>query len=147
MEQLFEFLVRHWALTSSLFIILILIIRMEMGVGAASGVQTLLPPQVVHKMNKEQAVILDTRDEDAYNNGHIINAMHFPPQELEKRIKKLNKYKEKPIIVVCEGGHTSPKLARSLHKQGFEHVFCLKNGLSSWREAQLPLTQSTSQDK
>ena len=52
----------------------------------------------------------------------------------------LEKYKDKPIIVVCAGGITASKVARSTYlKAGFNKASLLKGGMNAWTGAGLPV--------
>ena len=56
-------------------------------------------------MNKDDAIVLDTRPAKEFKAGHILGARQIKPEELrEKNFKKLENSKDKPIIVVCAYG-------------------------------------------
>ncbi len=57
-----------------------------------------------------------------------------------KASKKLDRLKNKPLIVVCDNGVDSQKAAASLSKQGYT-VFALAGGLRAWSGAELPLVK------
>lgn len=141
MEQLFEFLVNHWALSLALVVIVVLIIRMEMG-WSFSSIPALTPSELVAKINRESAVVLDIRPQERFDDGHIVNSQHFVVAEMDKKIKKLNKFKSKPIVVVCEKGISCQKVAKDIAGQGFEDVYYLKSGITGWKDAQMPLSKN-----
>ena len=82
---------------------------------------------------------LDVRDDTEYAGGHITNARHIPEKQLEERIKELEKFKSKPVIVSCASGRRSSAVADSLRKQGFADVVALRGGISGWLQAGMPL--------
>jgi len=90
-------------------------------------------------INQQNALVLDVRDADEYAGGHVLNSRHLAIGELEARSSELEKYKAKPVIVVCERGNRSDKAVASLRKQGFGQVFALSGGIGAWRQAGLPL--------
>ena len=53
----------------------------------------------------------------------------------------LEKYKDKPIIVVCAMGMSAKKVAGNLSKDGFQQVSVLKGGMASWQNANLPVSK------
>ena len=106
-----------------------------------SGVKMLLPSDVTRLINKEDAVVIDIRNESDFEKGHIINAMNIPVAELPNKLAKLKAHKQKDIIVNCANGSVAPKEARKLLNEGFEKVSCLKGGLLAWQNASLPLTK------
>jgi hypothetical protein len=78
------------------------------GAGGAS-VNTL---QATQLMNRENALVLDVRDAASYASGHILGARNVPLADLEKRIGELDKFKAKPVIVMCEVGNSSARAVR-----------------------------------
>lgn len=146
MEQFVEFFAHHWVLSFAFLAVLGLLIYTETG-GFTGGVGIVDPKQVVLMMNHQSATVLDIRDKESFVAGHILGAMHFLAENLEQKIKMLQKYQQKPIIVVDVTQQGSLKMAALLHKKGFTQLFCLKGGLASWREAQLPLVKGDAENK
>ncbi|HMH18282.1 MAG TPA: rhodanese-like domain-containing protein [Burkholderiales bacterium] len=107
------------------------------GTGGAS-VSTL---QATLLINQQNALVLDVRDAAEYGKGHVLNARNIALGELEARAVEIEKYKAKPVIVVCDTGNRSGKAVATLRKQGFEQVFTLNGGIGAWRQAGLPLEQ------
>ncbi|TRZ94516.1 MAG: rhodanese-like domain-containing protein [Rhodocyclaceae bacterium] len=107
---------------------------------AGSNVEHLTPTQATLLMNREDALVLDVRETGEWSSGHIPGARHITLAQLEKRLSELDKFKEKPIIVVCATGNRSSSACGQLKKHGFEKVYSLGGGVSSWIEATLPLT-------
>ena len=97
------------------------------------------PTDAVMLINRKDAVVLDVRDDTEYAGGHITNARHIPEKQLEGRIKELEKFKSKPVIVSCASGRRSSAVADSLRKQGFADVVALRGGIGGWLQAGMPL--------
>ena len=140
MQEFLQFVIQHWLLWVGLIVVVLLILRMEMS-PTVGGVRLLTPQQITDYINHKQAVVLDIRDKSAFDEGHISGAIHFSAAEVEKQVKKIQKYKKKPIIVMCINDQHSPKLASKRVKHGFEQVFSSKGGVNTWRKASLPLIQ------
>lgn len=142
MQQLFEFIINHWILVSLLLVIIGFLIYEE-SKGTVQGVRYLSPQQVVDLINRENAIVIDTRDKTTYQKGHIINATNILPSEFEEGNKQLAalKNKEQVLVVVCSKGQTSIALAAKLLKQGFTKVYSLRGGMDAWRGANLPLVR------
>lgn len=104
------------------------------------GSQSLSPSQATLLMNRENAVVIDVRESGEWNNGHIAGARHIPMPLLQEKIPELEKFKKRPLIICCASGNRSSSAANTLRKAGFEKVFNLTGGITSWREAKLPLT-------
>jgi rhodanese-related sulfurtransferase len=90
-------------------------------------------------INQQNALVLDVREAAEYEKGHMLNARNIPLGELEARAAEIDKYKAKPVIVVCDNGNRSGRAATALRKRGFEQVFTLGGGIGAWRQAGLPL--------
>jgi rhodanese-related sulfurtransferase len=92
-------------------------------------------------------MVLDVRDQNEYDTGHIIESRHIPAKEIEQRADTLKKYKEKPVLICCESGMASASAAKALRALGFNKVATLKGGLRSWRQENLPLVKTGSSKK
>lgn len=49
-------------------------------------------------------IILDVREPKDFNNGHLLNAINIPIENIDKRMDELRNYKSKDIIVYCNTG-------------------------------------------
>jgi len=90
-------------------------------------------------INQQNALVLDVREAAEYEKGHVLNARHLALGDLAARSTDIEKYKGKPVIVVCESGNRSEKAVTTLRKMGFGQVFSLNGGIGAWRQAGLPL--------
>ncbi len=142
MERLPEFISNHLFLVS-LFISLLMLLVWNLYGGALSGVKQIIPAELTRLINRENAVVVDVRSEDDYKNNHILHAINMPDKDLEANNAKLDKYKKQALIVYCASGADSARVARTLATNGYEQVYCLKGGLPSWQNANLPLTKET----
>jgi rhodanese-related sulfurtransferase len=97
------------------------------------------PSEAVMLINRKDAVVLDVREESEFAGGHINNARHLPEKQLAERMKELEKFKSKPVIVSCASGRRATAVADSLRKQGFADVVALRGGISAWLQAGMPL--------
>jgi len=107
---------------------------------AGGNVANLTPAEATLLMNREDALVLDVRETGEWGAGHITGARHITLGQLDKRLSELEKFKEKPIIVVCATGNRSSSACGQLKKHGFGKVYSLGGGISAWRDASLPLT-------
>jgi rhodanese-related sulfurtransferase len=137
MPQLFEFIVRHWMLCAALVLLVILLLVEELK--NKRGGNRLSPQTMTHLINRERAVVIDLRAKDAFNQGHIVNAINIPQAELLNNPDKIKKYQDKPVILICDLGQGSTTVAPQLRKKGYNKVFILAGGLQAWKNAGLPL--------
>jgi len=89
-------------------------------------------------MNKKDSLVLDVREAGEFAQGHIIHARNIPLDELESRLKEIERYREKPVIVSCAVGNRAGSAAKLLRKHGFTNVVNLSGGIAAWRQAGLP---------
>jgi len=97
------------------------------------------PIEAVTLINRKDAQVLDVRDESEFAKGHINNARHLPEKELDGRMKEIEKFKAKPIIVSCGNGRRSAAVVANLRKKGFTDVVALRGGIGAWQQAGMPL--------
>ena len=143
MGRLGEFLINHWVLTLALVTIIVLLIITEMK-RKLLGFRDIPTDEAVQLINRQNAVVLDVRDDKEFEEGHIINAVHIPLGLLESRINEIDKHKDKPVIVCCKSGQDSARAGVTLGKQGFEQVYKLNGGIMAWKNANLPVEKAPS---
>ena len=100
MERLLEFVINHPELVVPFFVLLTLLILLE----SRRGGKTVSSQQLVHLVNKEDAVVVDVRDAKEFREGHITESRNIPFSSLKDNLTQLDKFKEKPVILVCKMG-------------------------------------------
>ena len=110
--------------------------------GGSGGVPNLEPAEAVLMMNRSNALVLDVRDDAEFAASHIADAKHIPLAKLSERIKELEKYKDKPILVHCQSGVRSTKACSILRKSEFTKLHNLQGGLNAWVAAKLPVVKA-----
>ncbi|MGH2557868.1 MAG: rhodanese-like domain-containing protein, partial [Thermomicrobiales bacterium] len=68
--------------------------------------------QARNLINREQAAILDVREQDEVDQGVIPGAVHIPRGFLEMRIEEAIRDKSQPVVVYCAGGVRSAFAAK-----------------------------------
>ncbi|NTV97018.1 MAG: rhodanese-like domain-containing protein [Thiobacillus sp.] len=106
--------------------------------GRLSGIKQVGPQQAVMLFNHEDALVLDVREQSEYQDGHIGRSKHIPLGQLKSQLGNLDKYKDKPVVVVCRTGSRSGHACGILRKAGFENVSNLSGGIMAWEQAGLP---------
>lgn len=139
MQDIIPFVLHHWLLCGLLLVLLILLMVEEARSKGLLG--QINPQELVQLINRESAVVIDIRNRDAYQGGHIVGALNFPQAELEKDFNKLSKYKDRPMVVVCAMGQKAGEVAVKLKKQNYERVHVLSGGMNAWKNAQLPVVK------
>lgn len=95
----------------------------------------------VQLINYKDALVLDVREESEYDAGHIANSKHIPSDKIKDRIQELEKFKDKPIVVIYRSGVRSGAASSILHANGFSHVHNLAGGIDTWKQANLPIVK------
>ncbi len=84
-------------------------------------------------------VVLDIRERDAYDAGHVPGALHVPRGQLELRIDAVLPDPTVRVLTCCEFGKISTLAADTLRTMGFTRAVALDGGMKAWREAGYPL--------
>ncbi|MGC3874082.1 rhodanese-like domain-containing protein [Halomonas sp. GXIMD04776] len=136
-DQLFEFIQNHPLLVGAFIAVLAAWLAYEFKRGN-HGVDA---SQATTLINREDAVVVDIRDANDFKAGHIAGARNIPQSKLDERMKELDKFKDKPVIVACKHGQASGTAVAKLTKAGFERVSKLKGGMAQWQADNLPVVR------
>jgi rhodanese-related sulfurtransferase len=93
------------------------------------------------KSKSGEAVIVDVREKDEWDEEHIPDAMHMSRGTIELDVAEKVPDSNAMIICHCGGGGRSALAAESLQKMGYKNVRSMAGGLKAWRAAGLPTTK------
>lgn len=86
------------------------------------------------------ATVIDVRGRDAYDNGHIPNAVSVPLDELKRRAAEFAAVKDKEYVIYCGDGSTlGPQGTQALVDAGHPATKNLAAGLPGWKAAGNPV--------
>lgn len=139
MNEILDFLKANWQL-SGLMVLVIGAYAMFEFIQQMGTSNSVSPDEAVAMINHQGAVVFDVRTSQEYASGHILNAIHIDTSEPDTKLKHLNKYSQKPVIVVCAQGKRSALFLKRLQSLGFTEAVNLTGGLHAWQNAGLPLT-------
>ncbi len=88
-------------------------------------------------------ILLDVREKEAYDAGHVPGALHLPRGQLELRVNTELPDPTQRVLVVCELGLISTLAAQTLRTLGYPRAGALDGGMKAWREASLPITKGS----
>lgn len=108
------------------------------GCNAGEKVATVSPQDAANWARSEQVVIVDVREQDEWDAGHIEGAIFIPLGQLEQRIGELDAYKGQKIVLQCRSGRRSASATALLTNSGFEQAHNMKGGILAWDKAGLP---------
>ena len=131
------FLIDYWYFSVPLFFFIFLFVYSEMNKGG----KKIEPNELTRLVNKENAILIDLRKKEDYENGHIMTALNYPHQEFDNQMHELNKFKDRPIVLVCDMGRNSANIGEKLKKGEFQETFRLNGGMMTWTQENLPVVQ------
>lgn len=105
---------------------------------STAGISVLSVTEAVMLMSRKSALVLDVREPDEFAQGHLQGARNVPLSQLSARLKELEKFRDKPVLVVCERGRRANAAAKLLKAQSFTTLNILKGGMQAWIDAKMP---------
>ena len=82
----------------------------------------------------QDVTVLDVREPDEFEAGHIPGAKPLPRGLLEYKAAEELPDKDARIVVHCALGGRGSLAAKSLKEMGYTNVANMEGGLSAWRE-------------
>jgi phage shock protein E len=110
-------------------------------VGDAKKKITEISPTDAAAKSKSGGVIVDVREKDEWDQGHIPDAVHMSRGMLELEVEDKFPDRNMTIICHCGGGGRSALAAESLQKMGYKNVRSMVGGFKAWKAAGLPTTK------
>ena len=89
----------------------------------------------------EKIIVVDTREDSEWANGHIPGAIHLGKGVIERDIEKAIPDIDAPIVLYCGGGFRSALAADNLQKMGYKNVISMDGGWRGWTEANFPVAR------
>ena len=84
-------------------------------------------------------IVLDVREKEQFDAGHIPHAKHLSRGQLELRVNEAFPDPTVRIVTYCEVGKISTLAAATLRRMGFTRVLALDGGMKAWREQGFPV--------
>lgn len=103
------------------------------------GAKTVNVQESVRLANQNDGVFIDIRSHDAFKAGAIAQSRNIPVADINNKLSSLPK--DKPLIIVCERGRDSMRIAAQLRKKGFDQAVLMEGGLQAWMQAGLPISK------
>lgn len=101
---------------------------------ASAESDVISPTEAATMRIKNQAVIVDVRENDDWNEHNIHGAIHIPLSQLNERLPELEPYRNRPIITQCVAGMRSAQAQLKLKAAGFSKVYLMNGGIKAWHE-------------
>ena len=113
----------------------------ELVADAKKKITEISPTDAASKTKSSDAVIVDVREKNEWDDGHIPDAVHMSRGMLELEIEDKFPDRNTTIICHCGGGGRSALAAESLQKMGCKNVRSMVGGFKAWKAAELPTTK------
>ncbi|MBL1225252.1 rhodanese-like domain-containing protein [Enterococcus sp. BWR-S5] len=94
--------------------------------------QTMMIPEFEQLMKQENVTVLDVRELDEFQSGHIEGAINLPLSGFPEAADSLDQ--EKEYHVICHSGSRSQMACEFLGSKGFTTTNIM-GGMSAWRGA------------
>jgi rhodanese-related sulfurtransferase len=124
--------------TLRLFLLLSLFVLMT----ACNATYKNVSVQDLAKAKETNHILLDVREVDEYEAGHVADSLLIPLGELASRIGELTTHtaeissnSDVPIYVICRSGNRSRQASDILIKAGFKDIRNVEGGILAWQEA------------
>ena len=107
---------------------------------AKKNITEIRPTDAATKVKSGNAVIVDVREKDEWDEEHIPDAIHLSRGTIEFEVDEKFPDLNTTIICHCGGGGRSALAAESLQKMGYKNVRSMAGGFKAWKAAGLPTT-------
>ncbi|GEL07861.1 FAD-dependent oxidoreductase [Salisediminibacterium halotolerans] len=91
------------------------------GLNLLNGVYKQVTVPEVRELVENDAFIIDAREKDEYENGHLINAVNIPLSEFRERLDEIPT--DQPVYVHCRSGQRSYNFCMALQNKGYHNVY------------------------
>jgi phage shock protein E len=108
---------------------------------AKKNVTEISPTDAAQKANSGNAVIVDVREKDEFEESHIPGALHMSRGILELEVEDKFPDRNMTIICHCGGGGRSALATETLQKMGYRNARSMAGGFKAWKAAGLPTSK------
>ena len=95
------------------------------------------------KLEKNEALLIDVREESEWAAGHARGALHLGKGLIERDIEQRVPDKSAPIILYCGGGFRSALSGDSLQRMGYTNVLSMAGGWRAWQSEGAPVEKGS----
>ncbi len=97
--------------------------------------------EILDQGEDAEAVVIDVREQQEWDESHIEGAKHVPRGYLEQRIGRAAPDPSQRVILYCAAGNRSAIAAKSLIEElGYTNVESMAGGITLWKQRNFPIT-------
>jgi rhodanese-related sulfurtransferase len=114
-----------------------------------SRIEEILPPDAREEIEGGNTVLIDVRDPERFETGHLEGAVNMPSGEGAREaheapyaaaVEKTGAHRDDRVILVCGEGNRSARTADALRNEhGFTNVASIIGGAKLWSELGYPV--------
>jgi rhodanese-related sulfurtransferase len=105
---------------------------------AKKKITEISPREAAKKSKSGEAVIIDVREKDEWDEEHIPDAIHMSRGTIELDVEEKVPDTNTMIVCHCGGGGRSALAAESLQKMGYKNIRSMAGGFKAWKAMGLP---------
>ncbi len=106
-------------------------------------VPTITAPDVAERLKQDdeatRPIVIDVRDPDEWQGGHIAGATHIPLGHLSARLAEIPR--DRDVVLVCHSGMRSEAATAMLHQAQFPLALNMTGGMVAWMRSRLPIAR------
>lgn len=140
MEQLLQYVSNHYYLAGAAVLALVVVVVFESRL-KSTGEAAISSQDLIRLMN-QGALVLDIRKPEEFAAGHVNGAKQLDSDKILSAGETHKRFKDKPVVVICDSGSLAAAAVRQLTRQGFTKAFTLRGGFAGWRAENLPVTKA-----
>ena len=113
-------------------LLLSLLLLAGCGGNAADGYQQITQEEAKEMMDNQEVIILDVREQDEYDSGHISGAVLLPVGTIdETTAAEVIPEKDATVLVYCRSGNRSKTASSTLAGLGYTNIYEF-GGINTW---------------
>jgi molybdopterin/thiamine biosynthesis adenylyltransferase/rhodanese-related sulfurtransferase len=105
-----------------------------------SRVEEIEPAAALEEVRDGRAVLIDTREQNEWDEVRVEGATLVPPAEVVDRLPEIVADRSQRVVLYCRSGNRSARAADALASElGYENVASVRGGILAWQEEGLPV--------
>jgi rhodanese-related sulfurtransferase len=140
MDRLIEYVTAHPLLAGAVVLALVVVLTFESRL--RNTAHAAISSQDLIRLMNQGALVLDIRKTEEFAAGHVNGAKSLSSEKILTAGDEFKRFKDKPVVVICDSGSLASAAVRQLTQQGFTKAFTLRGGFAGWRAENLPVAKA-----
>ena len=108
-----------------------------LGTSNATSAPSVVDVREASRRQAAGAVLIDVRQPEEWQQGHVPGAMLIPLGSLRDRVAEVPR--DRDVLLICRSGNRSGTAQRQLLELGYDRVFNVSGGMNAWTHSGLPV--------